>query len=276
MVVEVGGVTSNTASLFVAVNGLVATQNGFTFQAVQGGGRPSPKSFQLLNGTGGPLSFTLQSSTISGGSGWLSANPISGIIDPAQPALVTVSVDPAGLGPGDYYGQIRIDAPPAPNSPRFVSVVLNVVGVNVNPGPVVEPTGLVFVGVAGSASPGAQTTRITNLTSRPTSFTVTTNFVGGPAWFTVAPTAGNVAPGTPVDIRVVPNIAGLAIGVYRGVVLLNFPQDSTSRVVDLLLVVTSQLPTADKDGRFTSHTCTPSRLIPVFTLLGGNFNASVA
>jgi len=283
VVLGIAGFTSNSTSLPVTINGLVATQSGFTFQAVQGGGAPSPRTFQLLNGAGRSLAFTVQIATVSGGSGWLSATPISGTVDPTPPATISVSVNPSGLTPGDYYGQIRVDAPGAANSPRFLSVVLSVAAPNVNPGPVVEPTGLVFVGLTNGNSPAAQTTRITNLTSRSTSFTVTTNFLGGPSWYTATPAAGNVAPSQPVDIRVQPNLAGLATGVYRGALVLNFPQDSTSRVVDLLLVVTPQIPsTADEQDpaepvvRLANHTCTPKRLVPVFTLLGSNFNAAVA
>jgi hypothetical protein len=44
----------------IAANtGVTLTQSGFTFQAVQGGGVPSPKSFRFFNATSLPLNFTV-------------------------------------------------------------------------------------------------------------------------------------------------------------------------------------------------------------------------
>ncbi len=272
------GTTTFTAVATPEPRLLALTQSGFTFQAVQGGGAPSPRSFRVLNGTAAPLPFTVTASTVSGGA-WLSVSPVSGSSDPSQaPPTIDVSVNPANLARGDYYGQVQV-APPAPNSPQSVTVVLNVVAPNVNPGPVVEPTGLVFVGVAGGAAPSPQTTRITNLTSRPTAFVATPSFAGTQNWYTAGPVTGNVAPGQPVAIQVSPN-AGLASGVYRGALPIDFPQDATSRVVDLLLVVVSTLPPAaekqDASQRTTSHGCQATRLLPVSTLLGRNFNSPVS
>jgi uncharacterized protein (TIGR03437 family) len=256
--------------------GVALTQTGFTFQAVQGGGAPSPKTFRFFNATTRALNFTVASATLSGGA-WLNASPSSGSINPDQPAAVNVSANPAGLPAGDYYGQVRIDAPGAPNSPEFLTVVLNVAPSGTNPGPVVEPTGLVFVGVIGAATPAAQSVRITNLTNRASSFTAIGTSTSGPNWFTISPASGNVSPNQPVDIKVQPN-SGLAAGVYRGALALQFPQDNTSRTVDLLLVVTTVLnPSAATDLALATPaataTCTPAKLLPVFTSLGSNFSA---
>jgi uncharacterized protein (TIGR03437 family) len=218
-------------------------------------------------------------STISGGSGWLSASPLSGSIPAGQGTLVTVSVNPGGLAPGDYYGQIRIDAPAAPNSPRLLSVVLNVSAATVNPGPVLDQTGLVFVGLVSGADPSAQAVRITNLTNRPSSFTAAVSALGTQNPFTVSPTSGSVSPNQPVPVSVQPKTAGLTVGVYRGSLILQFPQDNTNRVVDLLLVVTPVLPAVQAEARMpdvAAATCKPTKLLPVFTLLGANFNILVA
>jgi len=281
VVLEIAGFTSNTVVLPVAITGMVLTQSGFTFQAVQGGGAPSPQSFRILNGTAGVLNFNMSTSTLSGGSGWLSVSPTTGASDPAQAApTIDVRVNPAGLSPGDYYGQVRVEAPAAPNSPQVVTAVLNVSASTVNPGPVVAPTGLVFVGVLGTANPVAQSVRITNLTARPTSFTTTATFAGGRNWFTHSPASGNVAPGTPATITIAPNLTGLALGIQRGSLVIDFPQDTTSRVVDLLLVVAPRLPAASQDNALTPEpgqgACTAAQLLPVFTLLGNNFNTTAA
>src|SRR5260370_1041570 len=165
----------------------------------------------------------------------------------------------------------------APNSPQFLTVVLNISPPGTNPGPVVEPSGLVFVGVFGTATPGAQSSRITNRTS---SFTAIGSSASGPNWFTFSPASGNVSPNQPVDVRVQPN-SGLAAGIYRGSLVLQFPQDNTSRTVDLLLVVTTVLnPSAGLEPGLSTPaataTCTPTKLLPVFTTLGSNFSAPAA
>jgi uncharacterized protein (TIGR03437 family) len=283
--VEIAGFTSPVATLPVGVlGGMALTQTGFTFQAVQGGGRPSPSPFRILNGTGDRLNFTITTSTISGGSGWLSVSLGSGAIDVNQaPPLINVRVDHAGLSPGDYYGQVRVEAPEAPNSPQILSVVLNVSAPTVNPGPEVFPTGLVFVGQPGGAQPAAQAIRVTNLTASATPFTTAASFDGRPNWFTHTPSSGDVNPGQPVNIQVRP-AAGLPAGVYRGALALNFPRDNTSRLVNLLAVIapppvlalTEDEPLRLPAGGPAQTGCVPARLLPVFTLLGANFNANVA
>jgi uncharacterized protein (TIGR03437 family) len=262
-----------------ADTGVALTQTGFTFQAVQGGGAPSPKSFRFFNSTSRTLSFTVAASTLSGGA-WLTASPGSGSIGPDQPASVNISANHGTLSPGDYYGQVRIDAPGAPNSPAFLTVVLNVSPPGTNPGPVVEPTGLVFVGVIGATTPAAQSVRITNLTNRSTSFTATGSSSSGANWFTISPASGNVAPNQPVDIKIQPN-SGLSAGVYRGSLALQFPLDNATRTVDLLLVVTPVLNSgspleASLATPGATATCTATKLLPVFTSLGANFNAPAA
>jgi len=134
--------------------------------------------------------------------------------------------------------------------------------------------------VFGSPTPPAQSARITNLTNRATSFTASGSSSSGPAWFTFSPPSGSVAPNQPVDVKVQPN-TGLAAGIYRGSLVLQFPQDNTSRTVDLLLVVTTVLnPSSALEATLSTPaataTCTPTKLLPVFTTLGSNFNAPAA
>lgn len=240
--------------------GVTLTQSGLTFQAVQGGSAPAAQSFRFLNATELPLSFSISASTLSGNN-WLSIAPASGSLTPDQAASPTVSVSPAGLAPGDYYGQVRIDAPAAVNAPQFLTIVLNVAASSVNPGPGIAPAGLVFPAVIGGANPSAQSVRITNVITRPTQFTAAATLGN---WFTIAPANGTLAPGQPVDIRIQPTATGLVPGTYRGTLVVQFPQDATSRTIDLLMVISA------------SAGCTSTRLLPVFTLPGSSFTAAAA
>jgi uncharacterized protein (TIGR03437 family) len=133
----------------------------------------------------------------------------------------------------------------------------------------------------GGSNPAAQSVRITNLTSKPSPFTATGTVVGAlgsPNWFTVTPAAGTVNPNQPAAVAVQPSLTGLAAGVYRGNLALQFPQDSTARSVDLVLIVTTAL-TPSAEPRFLRSApaaiCTPTKLVPVFTSLGAGFSTSV-
>jgi uncharacterized protein (TIGR03437 family) len=244
----------------LADTGVTLTETGLTFQAVQGGSAPAPQSFRFLNANALPLGFSISTSTLSGNS-WLSIAPLSGSLSPDQPASPTVTVNPTGLAPGDYYGQVRIDAPTAVNAPQFLTIVLNVAASAVNPGPAIAPAGLVFQGAIGATNPLAQSVRITNVTTTPKQFTVTATS-GGANWFTFAPASGTVAAGQPVDIRIQPSATGLAAGTYRGSLVVQFPQDATTRTIDLLMVVSA------------AAGCTSTKLLPVFTLPGSSFTAA--
>ncbi len=278
--VRIGGFSSNIVTLpLTAGGGVLLTQSGFTFQSIQGGGTPPSQTFQIINGTNGTLNFNLTTSTTSGGAAWLSVNPAIGVIQPGgAPPTITVNINPAGLAPGDYYGQISVAAAGASNSPQIVSIVLNVNPANVNPGPVVTPTGLIFVRVTGQANPAAQAIRITNLTNRASPFVANATFPGGARWFTHAPANGQVAPNQPVNIQVTADVA-LGVGIYPAVLTLQFPQDNVNIQVALVLVVAAQTPSANPAEKdFTRHPadCNATRLVPVLTLLGGSFTTRSA
>jgi uncharacterized protein (TIGR03437 family) len=260
-----------------AAAGLVLTQTGFNFEAIQGGGTPPSKSFRFFNATSHPLNFTVSTATLSGGP-WLTASPSNGSLNPNEPVSINVSVNQSGVLPGLHYGQVRIDAPDVPNSPQFLTIVLSLNPPNSGIAPAVDPTGLVFVGMIGAATLAAQSVRITNLTNHASAFTAVGSSTSGPNWFTISPSSGNVAPNQPVDVIVQPN-SGLPAGVYRGSLMLQFPPDF-GRTVDLLLVVTPILPPSALGKTLSTPaaaaTCTATKLLPVFTSLGANFNARSA
>ena len=250
---------------------LVLSQTGLTFLAVAGGGAPPTQSFQVFNGGAGALNWTASASTLSGGS-WLSINPAGGSSDANNAPRVDARASPTGLAPGDYYGQIQVTAAAAANSPQSVSVVLNVLPPAQDPGPVVQPAGLIFVGTAGGANPSSQAITATVLSSLAATFTATTAFGSGPVWAAVSPAAGMAGPGQPAQIQVQANLAGLNPGIYRGELKIRFDQIVTRRV-DLLLVVVPRPATAASSVR-AADGCAPTRLVAVFTLLGAAFRVT--
>ncbi len=81
-------------------------------------GDPAPNAQTVaLTSTGNPIAFTASASS----SGWLSVTPGSG----TTPGSLTVSVNPADLGPGTYNGTVTVSGP-AGVAPLTISVRVSV------------------------------------------------------------------------------------------------------------------------------------------------------
>ena len=254
------------------------SQRGLTFTAIAGGGAPPPQSIAVQNTGLGVMNWSVSTSTLSGVPGWLRVTPTSGSTETGTAVVprVNVSINPAGLAPGQYYGRLSVSAPTAVNSPQIVSIVLRVLPGGSDPGPVVRPTGLVFIGTVGGSAPSPQSILISNVSSNSKTFLSGGVTTDASNWFTHFPASGTVGPNQTAQITVQPGTGGLSLGVRRGVLTIAF-SDGTVRTVDLILVLvpgelTPQrlLPIARNSG------CNPTELIPVFTLLGNQFNVSAA
>ena len=251
---------------------LQLSQSGLRFQTVAGGGAPATQSITLLNDGSGPLNFSVSTSTTSGGQEWLKVSPPSGSITPSSSATLVASIQ-SGLNRGDYYGQIKVSADGAINSPQTASVVVNVAAAGTDLGAFVSPTGLIFVGQGGGAAPTPQAVSLTNPSPSALTFSAVSFFGQTDSWFTVQPANGMVSAANPVQIMVQP-VAGLAAGIYQGEIVLHFDEDNTSRRIAVLAIVVPGAATRTGQAA-TASTCTPSKLLPVFTQLGANF-ATVA
>ena len=216
--------------------------------------------------------------TLSGGEGWLAISPTSGFTDPADPRpAVEVRVTPGDLEPGEYYGRVEVSATGVDNSPQSLSVVLNILPAGSDPGPVVDPLGLIFVGEPGGENPPAQTVLVSNLTRDPLTFTATAVFEGLPEWFSHQPTMATVLTGESVPVEIQPDLAGLGAGVFRARLELQFAESGRMREVELLLVVSPgagaevSAPQPPLLGSPKQDLCIPSKLLLAFTRLGTNF-----
>ncbi|MGA8272529.1 MAG: hypothetical protein WB919_13300, partial [Candidatus Sulfotelmatobacter sp.] len=208
---------------------------------------------------------------------WLSVSPSSGAFTAPASGSVSIGIQSAGLAAGDYYGQVQISANGAANSPQSASVVLNVAAAGTDLGAFVSPTGLIFVGQAGGTVPAAQTISVTNPSTSTLTFSAGTTFNQATPWFTVQPTSAPVSSASPATITVQP-VAGLAAGVYLGSIQLHFAEDGSSRSISVLLVVPATGGGANTSHALpaTSSSCTPTKLLPVFTALGANFSTVAA
>jgi uncharacterized protein (TIGR03437 family) len=264
-----------TFSVSAVPQTILLSQTGLTFVAVASGGRVPSDTVGILNTGQGAMNWTAKASTLKAGPAWLSVTPASGTTTAGSLSvpLIEIAVDATGLAAGDYYGQVRIDAPGASNSPQSVSVVLTVLPAGSNPGPVVRPTGLIFTGVAGGSSPSSQDALISNVTSSAVNYVSGRLTSDGANWLLQAPVSGAVAPDAPTRIVVQTDLTSLSPGIRRGVVTLLFLEDGNTRNVNLLLNV---LPSAASSAARTAGGCSPTRLLAVFTLLPDNFVVPVA
>jgi adhesin/invasin len=215
--------------------------------------------------------------TYSGGS-WLSTNPVSATISPADGALAfTVSANPSGLAAGDYYGIVTISPTDGIHPAVSISVVLNIIAPNTNVPPLVSPAGLVFLATAGQAL-NSQSVGITDLASYSVGATLTS--AQFPTWLGVSQKSVVVNSGQTGFFAVSVDTSNLAAGVYQGSVSLAFT-DTTTQVVDVVLVIapgaaqsSSARPKSPQPADGTS--CTPTQLLPVFTSLSSGFSTPAA
>ena len=263
-----GSVTvTATLSINSAPQNILLSQTGLTFVTVAQGGAPLPQTFGILNTGQGSMSWSASAKTLSNGS-WLSIDQSSGTVTApfTDVSLVNVSVNPARLPAGNYYGQIQVTAPGAPNSPQFVSVSLTVLPAGSSPGAEVRPTGLIFIARPGG-SPGSQNVMISNPEASDTTFAA--GFLTLPTggnWAQVLPLNATVQPNSPVPMVVQPDYAGLTSGIYQGFVSLGFA-DGTSRSVHVLAVVApvGATPSFTAEGTpvaQASGSCSPIKIQP--------------
>lgn len=216
------------------------SQSSLNFTTVSQGGIPVPRQLGILNAGTGSMDWSASASTLSGGN-WLLLSDSAGTVQ--QPwldvALTSVSLDPAAvatLDPGNYSAQIQVTGPAA-NSPQVVGVNLTVLPPGSDPGPEVNPAGLIFTGQAGiSPDPQAVTIGIRKADGD--------QYVSGPigSGFTFAPTTASLQPGQLSAILVVPDFTLLAPGeIDHGSITLQF-SDGTVRTINTLTVVAPSDP----------------------------------
>src|SRR5205814_938393 len=132
-------------------------------------------------------------------------------------------------------------------------------------------SGLIFTGNAGGEAPGSQTILVQNTSGAALRFTSGRVTANGAVLFEPLPGSGTVTPAQPQRIVIQPKTDGLAAGVYRGLMTLSF-SDGSSRNIALVLVLTpgGAAGSVRAPGLPVPHaggSCTPTTLVPVFTLL---------
>jgi adhesin/invasin len=182
---------------------IVAAPNSLAFKSETGLGAPPNQAVQITSAGGSSVNWTATSTA-----SWLSTTSNSG----PTPGSLSIKADPTGLAPGTYTGTIRLTA--SDGSPALILVTHTV---SAKPALVPASPQLVFLTTSNTVVPGAKTLAISS-TSRAIPYNIRTE-VSTPSngtWLKVAQTQG----GTPSEIAVAANPAGLTDGVYDGSVVL--------------------------------------------------------
>jgi uncharacterized protein (TIGR03437 family) len=190
------------------------------FVAAPGGAAPPAQTVALTNTTHGRMPWTATASTTRGGA-WLGVTPGQGLlpgIDPFESAALVISVSPAGLPTGAYYGMVTVRAQgdaqsaPADNSPQILEVALTVGSGTAAPGLGVSPDTLAFEGVTGSGRVGAANVQISNTGGGTLSWTAAAEG----SWLGLTVASGSL-------LSVSAQAGALPAGVYNGRVIITAP-----------------------------------------------------
>jgi len=249
------------------------SQSAVTFSTIAGGQTPPSQSFTVSSLGSASMSWTAQPQTISNPltlSSWLSVAPASGVSVGGQTGSpVAVSVNPAGLPAGQYYGSVNIAAPNAANSPASVLVQLNVMASDT--GAVGFSTGgVILSGPAAGTTPHQQQISLFNPSNNSIVYSAAVSTSNGIGWLTVSPASGSLAPGN-TSISIAANLAALSPGVQNGTITFTF-DNGTVAVMQVAVIATSASgpagSAASQHALTTSSACSggnPAYLVPVFS-----------
>jgi uncharacterized protein (TIGR03437 family) len=215
-----------TQPLSIVVSGnntLTASPGALTFMAHQDGSQPpGAQTISVFATVSSPF-------TAAGSGGFLQVSPISG----QTPGVLNVSVNAAGMAPGDYSGTVTVTGAAGTNtSPVSVGVKLTVVA-STPPQLSVSSTA---VSGATVQNGGAASQQVSVQNTGSGSVAYSAQVVGAP-WLSLLNSSGSVAGGASAVIGLVFNPAGLAAGTYTGSVQITGNGQNLS--VDVSLAVSS-------------------------------------
>jgi large repetitive protein len=206
---------------------LTAQPLSLSFVYQVNGPLPSAQSV-VVTSSRGSLPVTVAVQTFSGGAGWLAATGGGN-----TPTTGNVTVNPAGLGPGVYKGQIAFSAAGAGNSPLLVPVTLTVTAAPVL---TTSPTTLSFAGQVNGAVPPNQTIILTSSdgSALPITSVVASS---GTTWLSVSRNSDT----TPATLTVAITPVALTAGTYQASIIITAPTAGNNPIiVPVVLVLAAQ------------------------------------
>jgi uncharacterized protein (TIGR03437 family) len=241
------------------------SQSGLTFYGIEGSSAGQTQMLEVVLPPGSGSQVRAATSPLDGNPRWLSVSPVSGGSG-SSVAPVRVSVDPTGLAAGVYYAEILITTDTSTLAQSGV-VVFNIVPRGTSLRPIAQPSGLIFTS-STAANPPSQEITLFNPGVEPLRFNSNSVTLDGAPWLVYQPPSGEIAPGQRIRLAVQPNTGGLRAGIYRAAITFVF-SGGFIQVVPVAFVVTEggSGPALARGA----NGCTPTELVPVFTIAGRDF-----
>ncbi len=186
-----------------------------------------PQTLQISSSSTN-FSYSVQANVTNSPTNWLAVNAVSGV----TPSALTVSVNPALLSDGTYFGTVVITGSGVGNSPMVIPVTLTV---NQSTALSVNPTALSFTQIQGAAVASAQSVQVTS--QLPTTFNVTSAVqspVGG-NWLNVTQ-SGGLTNGF-IQVGLNNTASSLPAGVYTATVTVFGPNSPNNVPITVTLTV---------------------------------------
>src|SRR5229473_1218914 len=196
----------------------IVTSSGFlSFTAVQGQSNLGTQALSLnatVSCAGAAITWKS-----SGTPSWVAVTPASGQLRGTASAVVSVSVNTAGLSPNTYSGQISFVT--GGMSTQTVTVMLVVQPPPPPSKPVMgaSPLSLNFSNTQGLPNPTGQVVTITNIGGSPLKWSTNTPLLTS-GWWSALPTGGTIAPGQTGQVTINVTTSKLTPGTYAGQVAL--------------------------------------------------------
>ena len=197
--------------------GIVTNSGILSFTAVQGQNNLGTQALSLnatVSCAGAAIAWKL-----AGTPSWVAVTPASGQLKGTTSAVVSVSVNTAGLSPNTYYGQLSFVA----GMSTQTVVVMLVVQPPPSPAePVmgVSPLSLNFSNTQGLPNPTGQVVTITNNGGSPLKWSTSITLYGN-SWLGAVPTGGTIAPGQTGQVTINVTTSKLTPGTYTSQFALN-------------------------------------------------------
>ncbi len=213
---------------------------------------PLPQQLSVFAEDGPLGAFTAAASTTSGGN-WLSVSPGGG----SGPATLAVSVNTAGMNPGEYSGRITVAAPGLEDSPRTVRVQLEIRTAGGGAPLAVRPDEFEFELVQGGPAPAPRQLAVFPAGGGAWTASTSVRNPAGGRWLRVTPAAGS---GNAV-LQVEVDPTGLTRGEYEGIITIT-SGGSTARVEVELEVEGPRPPRLRLDPRAFNFAVEPNSATP--------------
>ena len=219
------------------------------------------KNLSVLNSGGGSMGFEVDVATQSGGP-WLMVSPTAGETTAAERSMLNVTVDPALLAPGTYFGEIQI-ASPATQQSMTVPVAMTISRRSQLLR--LSQSGLAFTAVVGAGAAPVQNLRVFNDGLGMMPWDIRSETLSGGDWLAVGPSTGASEPSIPATVDVTIRSQGLPPGAYYALLEVASPDAANSP--QFTTVVLNQLegdqdPGAIVDPRGLIFASTPTSPAP--------------